>query len=265
MFLVSSKSAAEYFSGGWIKYLVANLTFLNTLQLSLPGVFEGHRETAINGALWTMKIEVMFYAAVPMLVYMFKRFGRLPIIVLAYLLSIAYVFILGKIFERTGAHVCMVLARQFPGQLAYFMVGAAAYYYLPLFERYIKILLPAGAMVLFLDHSYALPLLSPIALGILVIFCALFFYMGNFSKYGDFSYGIYILHFPIIQILLDSGWFKGRPFAFLASVIVLTAIGAMTIWNVVESRFIRRAGASIPSVVTPGIAVGAAAQVVPKS
>jgi peptidoglycan/LPS O-acetylase OafA/YrhL len=264
LFFISSKSASEYFSSGWLKYLIANLTFLNTLQLSLPGVFEGRHDTAVNGALWTMKIEVMFYAAVPIFVYMFKRFGRLPIIALAYFLSIAYVLILDQIFVRTGIHMYVALARQFPGQVAYFMVGGAAYYYLPFFERNIKTLLPAAAAVLFLDHSYALPLVSPIALGIIVIFCALFFYMGNFSKYGDFSYGIYILHFPIIQILLDSHWFEGRPFAFLASVVVLTAIGAMAIWNLVESRFIRRTGAITSPVVTPILAVSAAAQVAPE-
>lgn len=264
LFFISSKSASEYFSSVWLKYLVANLTFLNTFQRSLPGVFEGNHSVAVNGALWTMKIEVMFYIAVPMFVYMFKRLGRLQVIILAYLLSIAYALILNNVADRTGIHLYAELARQLPGQLAYFMSGAAIYYYLQFFERNIKALAVFSVAVLILDRVYNLPLLSPIALAILVLSCALFFYMGNFTKYGDFSYGIYIVHFPIIQILLDSGWFDGRPFAFLAAVISLTAFGAMAIWNLVESRFIQRSAVPKPQIVMSDIASETTASIAAK-
>ena len=49
------------------RYLGWNLAFLNFMEPALPGVFEANRFTEINGALWTLKIEVMFYLVLPLL------------------------------------------------------------------------------------------------------------------------------------------------------------------------------------------------------
>lgn len=68
LWTVSSLGIGEYFSRTWLKYVGFNLAFLNFVQQSLPGVFEGHKFDAVNGALWTLKIEVMFYAVVPVFV-----------------------------------------------------------------------------------------------------------------------------------------------------------------------------------------------------
>jgi peptidoglycan/LPS O-acetylase OafA/YrhL len=62
---VSSRNPGGYFSLTWIKYVLANLSFLNFLQLTLPGVFDNNKLAVVNGALWTLKIEVMFYLAFP--------------------------------------------------------------------------------------------------------------------------------------------------------------------------------------------------------
>jgi peptidoglycan/LPS O-acetylase OafA/YrhL len=72
---VSSKSFGEYFSFAWVKYVFANLAFLNFMQQTLPRVFELNNLSAVNGALWTLKIEVMFYLIVPAFVFLFRNFS----------------------------------------------------------------------------------------------------------------------------------------------------------------------------------------------
>lgn len=87
---ISSKGLPDYFSPAWIKYVLANLSFLNFLHPTLPGVFDTNRLQAVNGALWTLKIEVMFYLSVPLFSLLFRRFGNLLIIAIVYIGSTAY-------------------------------------------------------------------------------------------------------------------------------------------------------------------------------
>jgi peptidoglycan/LPS O-acetylase OafA/YrhL len=237
---VSSQGAADYFSLAWGRYVLANLVFLNFLQPGLPGVFTDNAITAVNGALWTLKIEVMFYFSVPLWVFLLRRLSPLPVLLLVYCASVAYAELLTAAAARTGSGTYLELARQLPGQLSYFMAGAFFYYFLPIFERRRVWFLAAAALTLTFHMAYPLPLLEPLALATVVAFFALFLYVGNFAKYGDFSYGVYIIHFPVIQILVATGSLRDRPGLFLAAVILLTGIGAMAMWHLVEKRFLLR-------------------------
>jgi peptidoglycan/LPS O-acetylase OafA/YrhL len=249
---VSSERASDYFSFAWIKYVFANLTFLNFLQLTLPGVFETNKVNFVNGALWTLKIEVMFYLAVPFFVALFRRFGRFWMIVLIYCASIAYNVLLTLMAERTGAGIYAELARQLPGQLSYFMSGAFLYYYLPLFERRAGYFLFISALILAANRFYPLPFWEPFALAAVVVFFGLFLHVGNFGKYGDFSYGIYILHFPIIQLLLNAGWFQNKPWFFLITAVFFTTTGAIALWHLVEKHFLLRSSHYVAATLSNG-------------
>jgi peptidoglycan/LPS O-acetylase OafA/YrhL len=237
---VSSKNIGDYFTFSWVKYVFANLAFLNFLQPTLPGVFDANKLAIVNGALWTLKIEVMFYLSVPLFVFLFRKFAHLPILVIVYCSSVAYAKLLTVVAERTGSGIYLELGRQLPGQLSYFMAGAFFYYFLPLFKRRIEYFMVAAVSVLSANILFPLPILEPLALATVVAFFGLFLYVGNFGKYGDFSYGVYILHFPIIQLLLLSGWYRESPWYFLITVILMTTGGAIAMWHLVEKRFLFR-------------------------
>ena len=255
---VSSQSVGEYISPAWFKYVVANLAFLNFLKPTLPGVFESNRMAVVNGALWTLKIEVMFYVAVPAFVWLFRKFGHLRMLALFYGLSVAYTELMAFAAARSGLPIYLELGRQLPGQLSYFLSGALLYYFLPLFERRVRFVVPVAAVVLWVNGFVPLSILEPVSLAIMVVFFGLFLYVGNFGKHGDFSYGVYIVHFPIIQLLLHTGWLDERPWLFLLTVVLLTAAGGAAMWHLVEKRFLARSSHYIAAV-SPSEAPGRAA------
>jgi peptidoglycan/LPS O-acetylase OafA/YrhL len=236
--VVSAQGPREYFSVSWVKYVAANLAFLNFLQKDLPGVFILNKLSAVNGALWTLKIEAMFYITVPVFVFLFRKFSRLSVLLVTYCLSIVYAWGLSVIAARTGSTFYTELARQLPGQLSYFMSGAFLFYFLPLFERYVKYFLIISVIILVINNYFSLIVLEPFALSCLVIFFGLFLYAGNFGRYGDFSYGIYILHFPIIQLTLHLWQSPANPWFFCVAVMSITLLGAMAMWHLVEKRFL---------------------------
>lgn len=250
--VISSIPYGEYFSSKWLKYVLANLGFMNFIQHSLPGVFEGNKINAVNGALWTLKIEAMFYLSVPVFVYLFRRFGCLKILIIVYFSSAVYVFILSIMAENTDSGLYAILSRQLPGQLSYFMAGAFFYYFLDAFEKHTKYFVSFAILVLSISTTISLSFIEPFAIATLVIFFGLFLYMGNFGKFGDISYGVYILHFPIIQIFLNEAWLKESPWLFLSSIIVATLLGAMFMWHFVEKKFLHRSSHYVSATIAPG-------------
>ena len=147
--LISTVPAAHYFGTEWGSYLVNNLLFLNFRHPDLPGVFQQNPLAAVNGALWTIKLEVAFYMLVPLLVYLLRRRARPIFMALIYLASHAYTYYFAHRALVTGNPHDVEFARQLPGQLCYFMTGTALYYYFDMVRKYQRVLLPL-ALLLFI-------------------------------------------------------------------------------------------------------------------
>lgn len=234
-------SANEYWSVGALNYLFANLTFLNFLQPTLPGLFTSNINPAVNGALWTLKIEVMFYISVPLVVFCFNRFGRLPVMLLLFISSVSYSYVLFAMDQSHGGAAFIELQRQLPGQLTFFIIGAVGYYYFEVFKKYSLYLVPIAVLAFTLKAQLPWIILEPVALGILVIYFATIFpYLGDFGKYGDFSYGIYILHFPILQLMIAKHLFDESPILFITAASSLVLFFSIFLWHFIEKPFLRK-------------------------
>jgi peptidoglycan/LPS O-acetylase OafA/YrhL len=186
----------------------------------------------------------MYYLFVPVLAWMMGRFGRWRVIVALYALAVLYTIVTGLLHAHTGVELWLRLQRQLPGQLGYFLAGVALYY---LNDR-LKgrgVALAAAAVLTFValavsGNPFLTTLLEPLALGILVVLAATALpYLGNFARYGDFSYGIYIIHFPVVQALVAAGAFDAHPWAAAGAALVLvTGLSALS-WYAVERPFLR--------------------------
>jgi peptidoglycan/LPS O-acetylase OafA/YrhL len=237
----SSYSLGDYLSLPLLKYIAANLLFLNFLQPVLPGLFQNNLLQAVNGALWTLKIEVMFYLLVPLAVMAFTRLGRLPVLMVMYGSSVIYSAAMGALATQSGSGLYLELQRQLPGQLCFFVAGAAGYYYFHYLSRYALPLVAAAVAAFMLQDWLPWMVVQPLALGIVVVYVACFITcLGNFGRYGDFSYGIYIVHFPILQLLIAYGSFEGAPWLALLTAIALVMVTAMLLWHFIEKPFLRR-------------------------
>lgn len=237
LFFVSNNNFQNYFNIDFMKYVIYNLLTLNFLHPTLPGIFDNNYMDAVNGALWTIKVEIMFYISVPFIIYFMKKINKLYILILIYMLAILYYQVMT--YFSIDYPFASKLSKQLPTQLAYFISGASLYYYHELFKKYSLPLL-IGSLLILVLYKISTPIhfLYPFALSIIVIYIATVLkYLGNFGKFGDLSFGIYIWHFPIIQVLISYNVFSNTTYGvlfFLISIFLASFIS----WHLIEKRFL---------------------------
>jgi len=217
-----------------IRYLGANLTFANFAKPTLLG-FLGQSSTAtINPSLWTLKIEVLFYLTLPLYVALTRRFGWLALLGM-YAASI--------VFATAIEPYSHELAKQLPGQLRFFVAGMVC-------QRLIAnvgwagisraVVFVAGALGYVLAHCFEGSLyasaLQPVFVAAFVAASTrLIPSAGNFP---DISYGVYLIHSPLIQFSKDQGWlaYSGGG---LAAIFLCTVALSLLAHHFVEQPAIR--------------------------
>ncbi len=221
--------------GAVAEYLGWNLIFANFMAPEIPGVFADNPVHETNGALWTLKIEVMFYLLLPILAWLLRVFG------VARWLLIALIYVGAEAWRMLLAdHGQVEWSRQLPGQMSFFITGMALHR-LSLRGVWLHLAGVVGGGLL--AASLVVDLLEPVrafALGSLAIWVATGWpRLPDAARFGDVSYGIYIVHFPIIQMVVAAGLFAspwtGAGIAFGASLGV-----ALLLWYVVERPSLRK-------------------------
>jgi peptidoglycan/LPS O-acetylase OafA/YrhL/O-antigen ligase len=225
------------------RYVGWNLGFLNFMEPNLPGVFTNNSMTEVNGALWTLKIEVLFYLALPLLAWLLRNSGRMHgVLILAiYIASEAWRFGFGYFGHRNASPMLYEIGRQLPGQMSFFITGVALYIWRDRLARRWLILAPVG--VVLLVASFFDPLaepLRPASLGLVAIGIATGLpRIVDAARFGDLSYGLYILHFPIIQTAVALGLFAIHPALGAAAALGVSVVGALLMWRLVERPALR--------------------------
>ncbi len=245
LFFVSSLSVSEYFGRDWVRYLTYNLTFSNFKEPTLPGVFTENDFDAVNGSLWTIKIELMCYVALPVLLYLCRKIKMNPFIFFGgvILLSLIYSFVCDTLFAGTGDEKYAIYGRQIGGQLAYFIMGIMLYELLHLVMAHKYKLFAIG--VIALVCAYLIPTVAcfvkPFAIALIVIPAAFMGRWGFWLGSTDISYDFYLLHFPVVQLFVH---FKvvesvGAVPAFLLALATVVTLSSLS-WYFIGKPFLKR-------------------------
>lgn len=199
-----------YFSGAAIgasdiaRYLAANLSALNFIQPMLGDMVD----FPFNGSLWTIKIEMMFYIALPIYLWMVKRWGG------GFLIAS---WITAFLYRYTMDDYSIQLARQLPGAMTFFIAGYVLHRYgsqlalaarqRPLWALAVVALLALADM--FLPSDYGARLVNLAVLMLLIY--AIAFYLPPLVMRYDISYGIYLMHFPLFVTVRHLNLMPNQP------------------------------------------------------
>jgi peptidoglycan/LPS O-acetylase OafA/YrhL len=213
-------------AGSIAKYLFFNAIFANFAQHDIGnGVLNGLVDPSLNASLWTLKIEFAFYLLVPFLWRLTVRYGD-AVMAAIFVLSVIY-------FETLTVAGQETLAKQLPGQMQFFILGIAAYKYRDLWvpSRTLAAILTVllGVLMTAIQRTHP-PVIFPLTVGAFVIVTAL--HAPRLRLHSDISYGVYLLHAPIIQLALLFGLYRpGIPglAPVLLLLIVLATIAEQTI------------------------------------
>jgi peptidoglycan/LPS O-acetylase OafA/YrhL len=236
--LVTSVSWQDYFSDPRPWLYVPLTASLITHSLTLPGVFETVPVSGvIDAPLWTLRYETMCYVllavfAVLGMLATKTRTGLTLAVILAVYLAISFATPLRGEISAVDSATRFVFG---------FFVGGALYLFADKIKLSLGIALLLGIMAATAYGTPVYEMALRVALGYGLIWFALVpaGAIRNFNRVGDYSYGLYILCFPIQQtiVMLEPAI---TPWAlFISSFPAVLGLAVMS-WHFVEHPALSR-------------------------
>jgi len=240
----TSLSAPEYLSHPQTyKYLIKNITLLGGVEHSLPGVFtDVPWKGVVNGSLWTLPFELKMYIILAIVL-----FFTLCIVKYIKFFTLKNVLLTVAVLS-VGIHIINVIdpflygnRERFIRLFSMFFVGAAFY----LWKDYIVLsykwfVLAVGLFFLSMYSQNIFIIAYSITLPYIIFFVA---YVPSgvirkFNTFGDYSYGMYIYAFPVLQLLValdhDISVLEILIYSF-----IITLILSMASWHLIEKNFLK--------------------------
>ena len=242
--LMTDLPLAQYFTDLHFYVYLRNLVAITSYVL--PGVFDGG---PVNGSLWTVPWEILCYLIMATaMVLGLSKHGRLYLGVAVAWLVAAIVFRAME-FPVDAPGVVQMALRFGLGMdgsllIPYFLSGAALFHLrarIPWDGRIASGFVILLAAVSLFGDGVTWTKTPQLALLMLVPSVYLVPYFGLLRlprppgfRRGDYSYGVYVCHFPIVMAFNDIWHFADWRLLLLATVLPVTLF-AMASWHFVES------------------------------
>lgn len=249
-----SVAAVGYFRTvefSWAHFLAWVAGQITIVQFYNPSFMRGFGTGVLNGSLWTISVELQFYVLIPLLYWAMRRAERWGVGSNAFLIATAAVFALVNAGHRlyavdhSGTMAFKLLRASFAPWFYMFLVGVLAQRN---FERLHGLLagrfplivaayLAVGIFLVKVFHVGAGNQINPILyLALAATVLAAAYSMPHLAerlvRKNDVSYGIYIYHIPVINLMMYYGVMgRGRDVAFVA--VASIALAALS-WRFVE-------------------------------
>lgn len=219
-------------------YLAWFLAQITLGQSYNPSIFRDIGVGVINGSLWTITTEILFYIAIPIIVFLERRFSYA---VIALMLGSFAVYTLGPLYFTAPAYRDKTLFDFIAltpiawGWMFGFGILCAKHYkdIAPHIRYFPAFMIPAALMIAFGDGVLFGASGNRLGLCYFIAYTGLIFWLAfgipaYFLK-PDFSYGVYIWHMPIINLFLV----VFAPNSLLLVLVAVFAMAAMS-WYFVE-------------------------------
>jgi peptidoglycan/LPS O-acetylase OafA/YrhL len=234
----------------WLPQLIDGSSYVlhnSLLRISQSNVADlfSHQpaDRVANGSLWSLLPEALCYLAVLFagLLGLFKgrRFGFLLLLIFVlYLFQIEGSFISDRLHGSALYGKVWYLWR-LDTQSLYFLSGAILYLLadkVPVSSKWAWLL---GGSFLVVTCFGLYIYLAPVLLGYLLLVLAGSFRYSAFEKMGDYSYGIYVYHYPIQQTLVFFGLNNSDLGPFMATALLIVLPLAVLSWYCIEEPALR--------------------------
>lgn len=212
-------------------------------QVYNPALFRDIGVGAINGSLWTITTEILFYCSVPILIWLERRF-RFTLVALMAATFILYVT--GPLMwheavyrQKTIYDIIAVTPLAWGWMFGFGIVAVKHFDVVRRWLRYLPAaIVPMAAMIAFGKGPLFASVGNRVGIVYFVCYVAVVLWFAFATPFVrlkfDLSYGIYVWHMPVINLLLVLAVPDAAPLA-----IALTfAISALS-WFLVEKPALR--------------------------
>ena len=237
--LASKSNFIEFFSRfDTLKYLFANLFFLNFLQPTFTDVFSSNPLPEINGSLWTIKNEICLYICVPFLFWLNKKIPSKITLLFFLAISAIWIYYFIRVYDGVYAEN---ISRAFVAQLSLFYVGIYMLHRPHVTGSMFFLMLALLFLLSLIKYSFIYYFVVPFCLGYVINFLAyheIKIINSQLKKLGDLSYGVYLYHFPIIQYFIYLDIYNHKPVLGLILTVLLVLAISFLSWHFIEKRFL---------------------------